>query len=105
MPPKMKQILNDAKAAQAKLIIDGMKVLKKLDGPEDKFYKQIKNCVSIATNSGTALEHVITFQEMPDETRISKTGVDRLLYDTGCQVETFNEVIEIAKGSLKARSA
>jgi hypothetical protein len=62
-------------------------------------------CVSIATNAGTALEHVITFQEMPDESAITKTGVDRLLYDTGCQVETFNEVIEMAKGSLKARSA
>jgi hypothetical protein len=46
----------------SQLIIEGMKVLKKLDGPEDKFYKQIKNCVSTATTSGTALEHVITFQ-------------------------------------------
>jgi beta-N-acetylglucosaminidase len=103
MPQKMKEILNDAKAAQAKLIIEGMKVLKKLGGPEDKFYKQIKHCVSNATNSSSALEHIITFQEMPDETRISKANVDKLLYDTGCLVETFNEVIEMAKGSIKAR--
>ena len=51
------------------------------------------------------MEHVTTFHEMPDESRITKTSVDKLLYETGCQVETFNEVIEMAKGALKARTA
>jgi hypothetical protein len=43
------------------------------------------------------------FHEMPDESSITKKGVDRLLYETGTMVETYNEVIEMAKGVFKAR--
>ena len=44
-----------------------------------------------------------TFHEMPDESSITKKGVDKLPYETGTMVETFNEVIEMAKGVFKAR--
>jgi hypothetical protein len=65
----------------SQLIIEGMKVLKKLDGPEDKFYKQIKNCVSTATTSGTALEHMITFQATEDGSTLRYTTVVRLPFE------------------------
>ena len=51
MPDKMKAILTDAKDAMGKVINEGMKGLKKLSGPDDEFFNQIKHCVSSSTNS------------------------------------------------------
>ena len=59
--------------------------------------------MSTANLSISGLEHRTTFHEMLDESSITKKGVDKLLYETGAMVETFNEVIEMAKGVFKAR--
>ena len=104
MPEKMKDILQDAKGAVTKLNSEALKILKKLPHQtDDTLFRRIKKCVSTANLSISDLEHMTTFHEMPDESSITKKGVDKLLYETGTMVETFNEVIEMAKGAFKAR--
>ena len=103
MPEKMKDILQDAKGALTKLNIEALKILKKLPQTDDVLFRRIKKCVSTANNTISDLEHITTFHEMPDGSSITKKGVDKLLYETGTMVETYNEVIEMAKGVFKAR--
>ena len=103
MPEKMKDILQDAKGALTKLNTEALKILKKLPQTDDVLFRRIKKCVSTANNTISDLEHITTFREMPDESSITKKGVDKLLYETGTMVETYNEVIEMAKGVFKAR--
>lgn len=103
MPEKMKDILQDAKGALTKLNIEALKILKKLPQTDDVLFRRIKKCVSTANGAISDLEHMTTFHEMPDESSITKKGVDKLLYETGTMVETYNEVIEMAKGVFKAR--
>ena len=103
MPEKMKDILQDAKGALTKLNTEALKILKKLPQTDDVLFRRIKKCVSTANNTISDLEHITTFHEMPDESSITKKGVDKLLYETGTMVETYNEVIEMAKGVFKAR--
>ena len=104
MPEKMKDILQDAKGALTKLNSEALKILKKPPHQtDDTLFRRIKQCVSAANLSISDLEHMTTFHEMPDESSITKTGVDKVLYATGTMVETFNEVIEMAMGVFKAR--
>jgi hypothetical protein len=113
MPANMKSVLDEAKAAQARLVGEGLKVLKKLKGSGDKalvgtaekFYKEIKDCTTTANQSTNNIEHMLQWSEMPDESAITKKKVDEVLFEAATQVEHFNEVIEMAKGSLKARSS
>ena len=104
MPENMKDILQDAKDALTKLNSEALKILKKLPHQtDDTLFRCIKMCVSTANLSISDLEHMTTLHEMPDESSIAKKGVDKLLDETGTMVETFNEVIEMAKGVFKAR--
>ena len=104
MPEKMKDILQDAKGALAKLNREALKILKKPPHQtDDRLFRRIKKCVSTASFSISDLEHMTTLHEMPDGSSITKKGVDKLLYETGTVVETFNEVFEMAKGVFKAR--
>ena len=103
MPEEMKDILQDAKGALTKLNNEALKILKKLPQTDDTLFRRIKKCVSTANFGISDLEHMTTLHEMPDESSITKKGVDKLLYETGTMVETFNEVIEMAKGVFKAR--
>ena len=104
MPEKMKDILQDAKGALTKLNSEALKILKKLPHQtDDALFRRIKKCVSTANLSISDLEHMTTFHEMPGESSITKKGVDKLLYEIGTMVETYNEVIEMAEGVFKAR--
>ena len=103
MPEKMKDILQDAKGALTKLNNEALKILKKLPQTDEHVFRRIKKCMSTANLTISDLEHMTTFHEMPDESSITKKGVDKMLYETGTMVETYNEIIEMAKGVLKAR--
>ena len=103
MPEKMKDILQDAKGALTKLNNEALKILKKLPQTDDHVFQRIKRCMSTANLTISDLEHMTTFHEMPDESSITKKGVDKMLYETGTMVETYNEIIEMAKGVRKAR--
>lgn len=104
MPEKMKDILQDAKGALTKLNNEALKILKKLpQGPDDHVFRRIKKSMATANLTIADLEHMTTFHEMPDESSITKKGVDKMLYETGTMVENYNEIIEMAKGAIKAR--
>ena len=104
MPEKMKDILQDAKGALTKLNNEALKILKKLpQGPDDHVFRRIKKSMATANLTIADLEHMTTFHEMPDESSITKKGVDKMLYETGTMVENYNEIIEMAKGVIKAR--
>ena len=103
MPEKMKDILQDEKGALTKLNTEALKILRKPPQTDDVLWRRIRQRVSTASLTISDLEHMTTFHEMPDGSIITKTGVDKLLYETGTMVETFNGVIEMAKGVFKAR--
>ena len=104
MPEKMKDILQDAKGALTKLNSEALKILKKLLHSDRRHpLSAHQESVSSANLSISDLEHMTTFHEMPDESSIAKKGVDKLLYETGTMVETYNDVTEMAKGVFKAR--
>ena len=96
MPEKMKDILQDAKGALTKLNNEALKILKKPRQTDEHVFRRIKKSMSTANLTISDLVHTTTFHEMPDESSITKKGVDKMLYETGTIIETYDATTEVA---------
>ena len=97
----MKNILTEAKQAQEKLHGTAMKLLNKCTSVDDK--KKFKTTVMQLKELSLKNDHVLTWQELPDEEALTPTNFGVFMKEQADRTKTMNEEVEQFKALLKSR--
>ena len=97
----MKTILTEAKQAQEKLHGTAMKFLNKCTSVDDK--KKFKTTVMQLKELSLKNDHVLTWQELPDEEALTPTNFGVFMKEQADRTKTMNEEVEQFKALLKSR--
>lgn len=101
MTPKMKELLLDAKEAQDRLYGTSMKLLSKCSSVEDK--QSFKGVVMQLKEMMTKNEHILTFEELPDDVALTPTNFHTYLKGIADLTQRLNEKVEQFRALLKTR--
>ena len=98
----MSEVLLQAKDSNDKLNKEALKLMTKLSDTSPHYGSVKKGITTMEKNLHT-INHVLQWQEMPDETVITKDKFDKMIFSIAESTEKMNELIMSVKGALKAK--
>jgi hypothetical protein len=104
LPESARKLLGQAVSAQDKLSKDTMKLLAgtNVQLPADK-QKELRQAHVRAQQHHLALQHLLSFHELPSGDPINKSSLDAFLCNVAKDTDDFNIKLEMSRGYLKAR--
>ena len=97
----MKALLDEAKGAQERLHATAMKLLGKCSAADDK--AKFKACVLELKDWVTKNEHILTWEELPDESALTPTNFKEYMSKQADATVKLNERVEQFKALLRSR--
>ena len=104
IPPSIANLIKEATESQQKLAKEAGLIIKQwtLDR-SDKRFTDLKRGHGVCTQNIAKLNHMGEFHELPDDLEPTKENLDAVMLAMATHTSEYNELIEVARGILKAK--
>ena len=104
LPDSVKKLLTEAHASEMKLASEAMKLMKKVE-EGGQVYKGLKKGYTEAQQHIHDLKHISDFKELPSsDTPLTQHSFNEAMAKIAKHAESFNEIVESAKGHVRAKN-